>query len=60
MISQVIMNEEGVMNEQIYKRLTSEHAKTILSRHPAKEMTTDKAIEFLGLKRRQFFEWVQG
>ena len=47
------------MNEQIHKRLTDEQVKMILSRYAAKEMTAAEAMELLGLKRRQFFEWAQ-
>jgi hypothetical protein len=47
------------MNEQIHKRLTDEQARMMLSRYVANEMKTVEAMELLGLKRRQFFEWVQ-
>ena len=47
------------MNEQIHKRLTDEQVKMILSQYVAKEMTSAEAMELLGLKRRQFFEWAQ-
>jgi len=53
----VIMNEEVAMSEQVHKRLTDEQVKMILRRYVAKEMTAAEAMELLGLKRRQFFEW---
>jgi hypothetical protein len=53
------MNEEVAMSEQVHKRLTDEQVRMILGRYMAKEMTAAEAIELLGLKRRQFFEWAQ-
>jgi transposase len=47
------------MSEQIHKRLTDEQVRMILSRYVANEMKTSEAMELLGIKRRQFFEWVQ-
>ena len=47
------------MGEQIHKRLVDEQMKAILGRYVAKEMTAAHAMELLGLRRRQFFEWVQ-
>lgn len=47
------------MTEQVHKRLTDEQVMMILGRYMAKEMTAAEAMELLGLKRRQFFEWAQ-
>jgi hypothetical protein len=47
------------MGEQMHKRLTDEQVRMILRRYTAKELTAAEAIELLGLKRRQFFEWAQ-
>ena len=47
------------MSEQVHKRLTDEQVRMILGRYAAKELTAAQAIELLGLKRRQFFEWAQ-
>lgn len=47
------------MSEQVHKRLTDEQVRMILGRYAAKELTATEAIELLGLKRRQFFEWAQ-
>lgn len=47
------------MSEQVHKRLTDEQVRMILGRYAVKELTAAQAIELLGLKRRQFFEWTQ-
>ena len=47
------------MSVQIHKRLTDEQVRMILSRYVVKEMKASEAMELLGIKRRQFFEWVQ-
>jgi len=47
------------MSEQVHKRLTDEQVSMILGRYTTKELTAAEAIELLGLKRRQFFEWTQ-
>jgi hypothetical protein len=36
-----------------------EQVRIILKRKPSREMKTDECMDFLGLKRRQFFEWVK-
>lgn len=53
------MNKEGAMSKQVHKRLTDEQVKMILGRYMVKEMTATEAMDLLGLKRRQFFEWAQ-
>lgn len=45
--------------EQLHKRLEGEHVKVILGRYIKKEISADQAMDLLGLKRRQFFEWVK-
>ena len=47
------------MGEQVHRRFTDEQVKMVLGRCLAKELRSFEAIELLGLKRRQFFEWVQ-
>jgi len=47
------------MTEQIHKRLTGEQIKMILERYIKKELSGEHAMELLGLKRRQFFEWTK-
>jgi len=47
------------MSEQVHKRLADEQVRMILGRYTAKELMAAEAIELLGLKRRQFFEWAQ-
>ena len=47
------------MSEQVHKRLSDEQMRMILGRYTTKELTAAEAIELLGLKRRQFFEWAQ-
>lgn len=47
------------MTEQVHKRLADEQVRMILGRYMAKEMRAAEAMELLGLKRRQFFEWAQ-
>jgi len=47
------------MSEQVHKRLSDEQVRMILARYTANELTAAEALELLGLKRRQFFEWAQ-
>jgi hypothetical protein len=47
------------MGEQIHKRLSDEQMRMIMDRYLAGEMNATHAMELLGLKRSQFFEWVQ-
>ena len=47
------------MSEQVHKRLSDEQVRMILGRYTTKELTAAEAMELLGLKRRQFFEWAQ-
>ena len=47
------------MTEQIHKRLTEEQVKMILNRYNNNELSREQAMELLGLKRRQFFEWLK-
>jgi hypothetical protein len=47
------------MSEQVHRRLADEQVRMVLGRYVAKELTTAQAMELLGLKRRQFFEWAQ-
>ncbi len=51
--------KEDVMSEQVHRRLGDEQVKMILGRYAAKELTAAQAMELLGLRRRQYFEWVQ-
>jgi len=47
------------MTEQIHKRLTEEQVEMILNRYNKNELSREQAMELLGLKRRQFFEWLK-
>jgi hypothetical protein len=47
------------MTDQIHKRLEGDHVRMILGRHIKKEISGSQAMDLLGLKRRQFFEWVK-
>ena len=47
------------MTEQVHKRLIDEQVKMILDRFIRKELSSNQAMELLGLKRSQFFEWVK-
>ena len=47
------------MTEQIHKRMIDEQVKIILDRYVKKEMNTKQAMDLLGLKRSQFFEWLK-
>ena len=47
------------MTEQIHKRLTEEQVRMILERYINKELGSEQAMDLLGLKRSQFFEWVK-
>lgn len=47
------------MTAQIHKRLTDEQVGMIFSRHVKREIRTEQAMDLLGLKRRQFFEWLK-
>ena len=47
------------MTEQIHKRLTEEQVGMILDRYNKKELSREQAMELLGLKRRQFFDWLK-
>jgi len=47
------------MTEQLHKRLMDEQVGIIFKRYLSREMKTDKCMDLLGLKRRQFFEWVK-
>lgn len=47
------------MTEHIHKRLTDEQVRMILDRYDKKEISRKQAMNLLGLKRRQFFEWVK-
>jgi hypothetical protein len=47
------------MTDQIHKRFEGEHVSMILGRYVKKEISASQAMDLLGLKRRQFFEWVK-
>jgi hypothetical protein len=47
------------MVDQIHRRLIDEQVRMILERYIKKELGTIQAMDLLGLKRRQFFEWVK-
>jgi len=47
------------MTEQMHKRLTEEQVVMILERYIKKELSREHAMDLLGLKRRQFFEWLK-
>jgi transposase len=52
------MEEQG-MTEQVHKRLIEEQVKMILERFIRREISSEQAMDLLGLKRSQFFEWVK-
>jgi transposase len=54
-----IFIEERGMTEQGHKRLIDEQVKMILDRFIRKELQSEQAMDLLGLKRSQFFEWVK-
>ena len=47
------------MTEQIHKRLIDAQVRMILERYLKKELNAKQGMDLLGLKRRQFFEWVK-
>lgn len=47
------------MTEQMHKRLTEEQVVMILERYIKRELSREHAMDLLGLKRRQFFEWLK-
>ena len=47
------------MTDQIHKRLEFEQVRMILGRYVKKEISASQAMDLLGLKRRQFFEWLK-
>ena len=47
------------MKEQIHKRLSDEQVRAILEKYCCGEIKTAWALDHLGIKRRQFFEWVK-
>lgn len=47
------------MTAQIHNRLRDEQVGMIFSRYVNKEISTEQAMDLLGLKRRQFFEWLK-
>ena len=47
------------MKEQMHKQFMDEQVRMILDRYLSKEILIEQAIDLLGLKRRQFFEWVK-
>ncbi len=49
----------GAMKEQMHKRFMDEHVSMILDRCLSKEILIEQAMDLLGLKRQQFFEWVK-
>ncbi len=51
--------EEQEMTEQVHKRLIDEQVKMILGRFIRGELSSEQAMELLGLKRSQFFAWVK-
>jgi transposase len=53
------MDMEGGMTEHIHKRLADEQVRTILQRYLKKEISAEKGMDLLGLKRRGFFKWVK-
>jgi hypothetical protein len=54
-----ILIEEKRMTEQVHKRVSEEQVKMILERFIRKEISSEQAMDLLGLKRSQFFEWVK-
>jgi len=57
-VGNYIFIEEKWMTEQVHKRLIDEQVKMILKRFIGKELSSEQAMGLLGLKRSQFFEWV--
>jgi len=47
------------MTEQVHKRLIDEQVKMILDRFIKNELSSEQAMDLMGLKRSQFFEWVK-
>ena len=47
------------MTEQVHKRLIDEQVKMVVDRFIRKELSSERAMQLLGLKRSQFFEWVK-
>lgn len=47
------------MTEQIHKRLANDLVRTVLERYVRKELDVEQTMDLLGLKRSQFFEWVE-
>jgi len=47
------------MTEQVHKRLIDEQVKMVVDRFIRKELSSERAMELVGLKRSQFFEWVK-
>lgn len=47
------------MTEQIHKRLSNELVVAVLEKYIRKELDVDQAMELVGLKRSQLFEWVK-
>ena len=47
------------MTEHVHKRLIEEQVKMILERFMRREISSEQAMDLLGLKRSQFFEWVK-
>ena len=46
------------MTEQIHKRMITEQVRMILERYLKKELSAKQGMNLLGLRRSQFFEWV--
>lgn len=47
------------MTKQVHKRLTTEQVAAILNRYVNQELSAAQAMEIMGLRRSQFFEWVK-
>ena len=47
------------MTEQVHERLIDEQVKMIVERFIRKELSSERAMELVGLKRSQFFERVK-
>lgn len=47
------------MSEQIHRRLSDVQVKAILSKYYTKDFQASKAIQLLGIKKTQFFEWAK-
>jgi hypothetical protein len=47
------------MTKQVHNRLTAEQVEAILNRYVNQELSAIQAMEILGLRRSQFFEWVK-